>query len=707
MNTHTTRLFAKVSDALKDLPVAGVVKDVVKSAKEGKVTLLTGETGSGKTLLGNAELADASDHQVVVLVPRRFLAINAAESIAELAGVEVGKEVGYGIGSQSSDRSKFSPDTKLVFCTYGYALRAGLLDTAKTIVCDEVHEAGLDISLARAMLHKRLQHDKSLRVLEMSATLNAPKQASFWEDIATTSIHHAEGKTFPCELRQANPDKKPLTHIVRDLIKHDGRKGVAVFLPGVGEVKTVAARLRDLMRESGIRNVEVATIYGDMDMEDRQNALKPPAQGNVKILVGTNVIESGMNIKWLDAGVSDGMCKVIYSRPSSGADALVKEELPQWRIVQQIGRVTRFVKGIFVLWSDSPKEQRPLEASPEITRISLNSLVMHAARYNINPLDLKYDAQVSKKGLYQAKTELQRLGLLNDDWTFTEKGQYVADLPLGAEAGTMMWATPPELRDDAIEMIAIVEAGGLRADFGKPHGFDDSSDVFDALKAFRKLGYDADEAACWKHNVSWKRYNDVKEMIIDLHRRLDREGTPPPQREATERELKQILLHGSVNRLFEKQGDEYYDLVRERGNYLHDEDSNVDPKNNDRFAIADLREIPTKEDGPITIAQNITKISKEALCEFAANQPGILTDITFSRNAKRKDSFTANYCGKTPITIGIPLIIPDGMKKLIEPGYSEFLSERAALFPGEKPRGEGNTGAVEEQPQQTKKKRAR
>ncbi len=696
--------FEKVSEALKDLPVANVVGDVVKSVKEGKVTLLTGETGSGKTLLGNCELADASDHQVVVLVPRRFLAINAAESVAEIAGLEVGKEVGYGIGSQSSDRSKFSPGTKLLFTTYGYALRSGLLDTAKTIVCDEVHESGIDTSLARAMLHKRLKWDKSLHVVEMSATLNAKKQAAFWEDIATTSLHHAEGKSFPCEYRHVDPDRQSLIKVVRNLLKDEHRKGIAVFCPGVKEVEGIAQRLREVTRESHLNNVEVATIYGDMDAKERELALSAPAPGNVKVLVGTNVIESGMNIKWLDTGVSDGMCKVPYYR-ESGAEALVKEELPQWRLVQQEGRVKRFTKGIFVLCAETEKASRDLEATPEITRMSLISLVMHAARYGLNPTELKYDAPVQKDGLVRAKHDLMRLELLNDDWTLTEKGQFTVSLPVGAEAGAMMWAVPPALRNDGIELVAIAEVGGLRADFDSGHDMHDSSDVLDALLAFKKLGMLATEEDCAKLNVSWKRYQEARDLTTDLHRRLGE--TSVPQRPANERELKQILLHGSVNRLFEKRDDSYTDLIRGDGGYMHDRCSSVNQEHNaDRFAIAHLREIP-RADEPVVIAQNITAISKEALSEFAASREGVLTDITFHRNEKKRDSFTGRYFGETPVTINIPMIIPEGMKRLIEPAYSEFLRERAEKFPDEKPRGTGNEQAVDEAAQQQLKKRKR
>lgn len=701
--------FAKAIEKLKELPVAEVAGDVVDSVKNGKVSILTAETGSGKTLLANSMLADAVDEQVVVLVPRRFLAINAAEAIADLAEVELGEEVGFAVGQQAGDKSQFSPNTKLLFATYGYALSSGLLETANIIVADEVHEAGVDTSLARALLHKRMAHDPKLKVAEMSATLNAKKQAGFWEDIASTAIHHADGKAFPCENRHVNPKQRSVENTALDLIQNEGRKGIAIFRPGVGEVEGTVEKLREMCQKNGLTNVEVEGIYGDMDMEEREQATRPPAEGNVKIIVGTNVIESGVNIKWLDTGISDGKGKVPYFR-DTGAEALVLEDLPQWRIVQQEGRVKRFTDGIFVLNSDVEMEGRAQQQTPEIERIALNRLVMHAAGYGINPLDLKYDGNVDKNRLKEAKEDLKRLELLTDDWTLTEKGEFVSTLPLGPEAGTMLSAAAPEIRDDAIELAAVAEVGGLRADYKESHGLDENSDLFDGLKAFRTLGNEATEEECEGMNVSWKRYKEVKGLIEDMHRRMDTQEQDVPQRKATRGELTHLVLHGSVNRLFEDRGS-YNDMIR--GNYdFEPANSSVVHNNNDRFAVGHLREIPSKSGEPMVLVQNITKVSKEALCELAASREGVFTDLTFERNGKGRDSFTANYFGKTQVKINISRSPSEAVQKLIEPAYTEFRKSKGddlsldAKKPDtqqdNKPQGVGNTQVEEIRAQQAR-----
>lgn len=662
-DTNKHEQFSKVSEALRDLPVNKVTDDVIASLEDGKVTILTAETGSGKTLLANTKLADAVDGQVLVLVPRRFLAINAAEAVAELGGVELGKEVGYAVGQQAGDVSQYGDDTKLLFATYGYALSSGLLESANVIVADEVHEAGVDTSLARALLHERMQRDPNLRVLEMSATLDADKQADFWRDIAEVQMHHVDGKAFPCETRHVTSRERGLEHLVVDLIRDEGRKGIAVFRPGVGEVEGTAEKIRELCQIFDLPNVEVEVIYGDMSMEEREQAMRAPAKGNVKILVGTNVIESGVNIKWLDTGVSDGTGKVPYYR-DSGAEALILEDLPQWRIVQQEGRVKRFTEGLFVLAADRDMESRKYQQTPEIERISLNRMVMHAADYGIDPTELKYDAQVDTYRLKQAKVELQRLGMLTDDWQLTEKGQFATKLPLGPEAAAALYAAEADIYEDAIELAAVMEVGSLRADYREPHGLDEKSDLFDGLKAFRQLGADASEEECEGLNVSWKRYREVRGLVEDIHRRLEGEMVEVEQRKATTREKQLLMLNGSINRLFEAR-EPYLDLIRGVQEYP-EANSTVVENNSDRFAIGHLREIPGRDGEPLAIVQNITKIPKEVFAEFAASREDVLQDLQLEHNHKGREVLTGRYFGKTQVSLNVSRNPSPAMQALVE-----------------------------------------
>ncbi|MCH2546490.1 MAG: DEAD/DEAH box helicase [Alphaproteobacteria bacterium] len=697
--------FARVAEALEDLPVAKVAGEVVESVEKGNVTILTSETGSGKTLLANSMLAEASDDQVLVLVPRRSLAKNAAEAVANIAGVEVGGEVGYAIGQQAGEKSQFTKDTKLVFATYDYALSSGMINTAKTVVADEVHEASASTSLARALLHKRKENEPDLRIAEMSATVNAGKQAGFWKDIANVETYHADGVSHECEYEHVSIDadsresqkNSAMGKAVVDLMENKGSNGVAVFRSGVKEVEGFAEHLRETLKQSEINDVEVATIYGEMGEQERNEALAAPKEGNRKVIVGTNVIESGFNIEWLDAGVSDGETKLPYYR-KSGAEALVKEDMPQWRIVQQQGRVNRFREGSFVLCSATEKEDREEQQGPELERVALNNVLMHTANMEIDPTELKFDAKIEPWKMKDAKEQLSHLGLLTDDLKLTDTGKFVHRLPMGPEAGKMVFlANGKENRDDIITLAAIVDAGGLRDDYRRGHGQDDTSDMIDAFKAYKELGDAPTSQDLQQMNISRNRYDQVAGTIEETKRRLEKEPQAE-QREATQRELQMAILSGSMNHLFDTAtlketskktpGNSYKDMVHpddkrsgmtgyEGGRY-----SVVSKANEDRYAVGKLIEVKTKK-GAISIVQNISKIPRDVMVDFIADNPEVLTNKKVLKN-ERRSQITGSYLGGAPITLNVGENAPEKLK--------ELLSKASA------PQGVGNSKVQEHSP---------
>ncbi len=607
--------FSKVSETLKDLPVAKVAGDVVASVMAGKATVLAAPTGSGKSMMVPAQLADAANEQVVVLVPRRFLAIDAASNVANMAGSPLGTDVGYAVGEMSGEKSRFSPNTKLLFVTYGYAISSGLINRAQNIVLDEVHEAAEDISLARAILYGRKKNDPALRLLEMSATVDASRQAGYWKPIADTQVHTVAGQTLACEERRQTPGKdgSSIAQTAVDLIKNEQRKGIAVFCSGIKDVEKNVDELQQKVKAAGLTHVEVAQIYGGTPADERNKARANPKPGGAKILVGTNVIESGVNLRWLDAGISDGLGKIPYDRHDTGAAALVQEHLPQWRVVQQRGRINRdpaetgFDSGIFILHSNKEMEHRPQQATPELERRALTNIGFRAAALGHAPDALNFDVKITAERWQEAKADLLRLGLIHEDWTLTDDGAYVARLPLSPETGAMLCEArrmdvanarsndatarkSPKLLGEAIMMAALVEHGNLRENYQRGHGFEGKSDihggsdVLDGLKAYRQLEAspvariladapnilatgDTDRIAvleparaklkelCAPLNVSYSDFTDTMALVNEI-----RDRHPDKKSIAVDKgpidttrypALKRVLLNGHVNRLFQ------------------------------------------------------------------------------------------------------------------------------------------------------------
>jgi HrpA-like RNA helicase len=170
-------------------------------------------------------------------------------------------------------------------------------------------------------------------------------------------------------------------------------------------------KLRKLLDEAKIPNVEVVGIHGSTPSYEREAARAAPKPGWRKIIVGTNVIESGVNLRWLDSGVSDGVRKVPHYRTDSGANALVAEDLPQSGITQQMGRVNRdpeysgFEKGLFVLHAKNRFENRRKENTRAIERESMLAPAFHAVCLGHDPSQLKWDVHHTLKADFAKKLE--------------------------------------------------------------------------------------------------------------------------------------------------------------------------------------------------------------------------------------------------------------------------------------------------------------
>lgn len=623
-----TQVFENLFKRLEDLPVAAIADDVTLSVMSGDVTILSSDTGSGKTLYQTVHLAEHLDEQVIVLVPRRFLAVNAAETVAELAECEVGTAVGYAVGSQSGDRSCWSDETKLVFATNGYALASGLILTATTIVLDEVHESSMDLSIIRAILYRRMEHGEKIRVLEMSATMNTARQAEYWSNVAKTKIFDVDGKTFDCELRH-----RPAGRIEEEVMAliAEGKRGILVFRPGVGEVQETAEAVIALAAAAKIQ-VEVAQIYGEMNYSERRSAVAVPAEGFVKVLIGTNVVESGANITWLDAAVSCGTGKENSVRPETGATYLQLVDLPRWRLSQQEGRIKRFCPGVFVLCSPKSFAERQQATRPEIERLALTELVMHCAGFGLRTHELTFDYAPHPVKVLEAESKLQHLGLIDNDCQLTEAGKEIVGLPVGPETGAMLWyAHQIGCLGAALPLAAVIEIGGLRKDNRHSHFLNYKSDHLDSLLAFRKAytvsGKERREVL-EGHNISFKRFEAISELLHDLERRID--TTADFDFNHLEAQLRQIILAGSLEKLFTADGfrGQVSSIKSRFSTYSVGQGSVVFGLSSSALVAGDLRVITPRDTfkSPFTVLEKVTAFDPEDLRAVARVRPEILVE---------------------------------------------------------------------------------
>uniref|UniRef100_A0A803MJZ3 RNA helicase n=1 Tax=Chenopodium quinoa TaxID=63459 RepID=A0A803MJZ3_CHEQI len=185
------------------LPAFNVRTEFLNAVAKNQVLVVSGETGCGKTtqlpqfiLEEEISLLRGADCSIICTQPRRISAISVAARISSERGENLGETVGYQIRLET----KRSARTRLLFCTTGVLLRQLVQDPNLTgvshLLVDEIHERGMYEDFLLIILKDLLPRRPDLRLILMSATINADLFSHYFGNAPTI---HIPGLTFPVE----------------------------------------------------------------------------------------------------------------------------------------------------------------------------------------------------------------------------------------------------------------------------------------------------------------------------------------------------------------------------------------------------------------------------------------------------------------------------------------------------------------------------
>ena len=299
------------------------------------------------------------------------LARRVSEELGELRG-DMGTSrslVGYAIRLESH----ITAGTRLVYATTGIVMRmlerGNDLEDITHLILDEVHERTIDSDFLLIVLRKLMVRRPALKIILMSATVNAEQ---FSQYLAGAPIVNVPGRTYPVETKyledviettsysnakdatraDSQPDEDDLEdaliekpgrsdlhaslqayskqtrltlseldeyHINYDLIFKlleaiatkavyaEYSKAILVFLPGIAEIR----RLNDMLggHPTFSNGWYIYPLHSTIATEEQERAFLVPPIGIRKIVLATNIAETGITIPDVTCVVDTGKHK--------------------------------------------------------------------------------------------------------------------------------------------------------------------------------------------------------------------------------------------------------------------------------------------------------------------------------------------------------------------------------------------------------------
>ncbi|XWW96743.1 hypothetical protein V2A60_004723 [Cordyceps javanica] len=490
------------------LPAWEMREKIVKTVTDNHVTIISGETGSGKSTqsvqfilddLYEKGLGDCAN--MLVTQPRRISALGLADRVAEERCGRVGQEVGYTIRGEARQ----SKDTRITFMTTGILLRrlqtsggrvedvvASLADVSHVIV-DEVHERSLDTDFLLNLIREVMRIKKdALKLILMSATLDA---ASFINYFASEGLKvgavEIEGRTYPVDnfflddvIRMTGYNADTLDggfigdELMGKIIQGLGHRinynlivetvkaidyelaydkkpgGILIFLPGVGEITQACRALQT------ITSLHVLPLHASLETREQKRVFASAPHGKRKVVVATNVAETSITIDDIVAVIDSGKVKETSFDPGNNMRKLEETWASRAACKQRRGRAGRVQEGkCYKLYTQNLENQMAERPEPEIRRVPLEQLCLSVRAMgmrNVAHFLGRSPTPPEAMAIEGAMKLLRRMGALDGD-ELTAMGQQLAMLPADLRCGKLMvFGAIFGCLDDCVTIAAIL-----------------------------------------------------------------------------------------------------------------------------------------------------------------------------------------------------------------------------------------------------------
>lgn len=504
--------YVSMQPARQSLPVHAFKNEILEAFERNPIVIVCADTGAGKSTqipsyVLEQQLSSGHDYRIIVTQPRRISAISIARRVSREIGESVNalgtvqSLVGYAIRMES----KVSRNTRLNFVTTGVLLRmlqeSPDLDHIDCLILDEVHERTMDLDLLFIALKRLRKRRQSLKIVLMSATVDATKFSAYFDNAPVLSI---PGRTFPVqvgfledaieaslcitdngqavnsveeeeyggdddELDQVNNGSStglekysPATQralaqyehtrlnyntILRlaiaiatgpEFVKYS--KAILIFMPGLSEIR----RLNNLILSTKTfsEGWVIHMLHSSFSTQDLEKAFLLPPKGHRKIVIATNIAETGITIPDVTAVIDTCKEKIMRFDERRQVSRLTEGYIARASARQRKGRAARVQDGLcFHLVTRQHFENKLQEQStPEMLRLSLQEPILRIKVWKLGPAEDTLSEALdppSMKNVRRALAKLQDVGALDSSERLTALGKALVKLPLDVAMGKM------------------------------------------------------------------------------------------------------------------------------------------------------------------------------------------------------------------------------------------------------------------------------
>ncbi|KAL2265029.1 hypothetical protein VTJ83DRAFT_7539 [Remersonia thermophila] len=566
--------FQRMLESRMQLPMWQFRQQVVDAVDQHQVVIICGETGCGKStqvpsFLLEHQLVQGKPCKIFCTEPRRISAISLARRVSEELGEnknDLGTNrslVGYSIRLEANT----SKETRLVYATTGIVMRMleGSNDLADIthLVLDEVHERSIDSDFLLIVLKKLLVKRKDLKVVLMSATVDAERFSNYLGGAPVLSV---PGRTFPVRVQyledaveltgysveqrsvekfseledDAEPevDTSSKPELLETLAGYSARtrntlaqmdeyridnelivqlisriavdpeyapysKAILVFLPGIAEIRTLNDMLLgDRFFADGWL---IYPMHSTIASEEQEAAFEIPPPGKRKIVLATNIAETGITIPDVTCVIDTGRHREMRYDERRQLSRLLDAFISRANAKQRRGRAGRVQEGLCFHLFTKYRHDKLMndQQTPEMLRLSLQDLAIRVKMCKIGGIEETLGQALDPPGAKNIRRAIDALidvrALTPQTEELTPLGVQLARLPLDVFLGKLiLLGAVFKCLDMALTVAAILSS---KSPFQAPFGQRSQADA--VRRNFRRG--ESDLLTVYNAYTAWKR----------------------------------------------------------------------------------------------------------------------------------------------------------------------------------------------------------